>query len=90
MREDMSERERYEQTLMRVGRRLQSLGQLLEQAPAHLVGKGYAADPSVTGGRPVEIDLDELRELFDRASDRCVGTVLQRYHDLLLKLKTEP
>jgi hypothetical protein len=85
--EGAAQREQYEQTLMRIGRKLQSLGQLLEQAPAHLVVKGAASDPSVSGNRPVQVDLDELRELFDPASPRCVGTVLQGYHELLLELQ---
>jgi len=85
--EDLSERQRYEQTLMRTGRKLQSLGQLLEQAPAHLVAKGYPTEESVTGGRPVQIDLDEMRELFDPASPKCVGDVLRQYHELLARLK---
>jgi hypothetical protein len=85
--EHLSERQRYEQTLMRTGRKLQSLGQLLEQAPAHLVAKGYPANDAVTGGRPVLIDLDEMRELFDPTSSKCVGDVLKQYHELLARLK---
>lgn len=87
--DEMTERERYEQSLMRVGRKLQSLGQLLEQAPAHLVAKGFPSDPSVNGNRPVQIDLDELRELFDPSSPRCVGPLLHSYHELLLKLRSQ-
>ena len=86
--EELSERQRYEQTLMRTGRKLQSLGQLLEQAPAHLVAKGYPSDESVTGSRPAQIDLDELRALFDPTSPTCVAPLLQRYHELLAKAKT--
>jgi hypothetical protein len=84
--DELTERERYEQTLMRIGRKLQSLGQLLEQAPAHLVAKGYATDPSISGERPVQIDLDELRDIFDPGSPRCVGRVLESYHQLLVDL----
>jgi hypothetical protein len=79
------DRERFEQSLMRIGRKLQSIGQLLDQAPAHITAKGFAADDAVTGGRPVVIDLDEMRELFDPASPRCVGAVLAEYHALLLR-----
>ena len=43
------DRRHYEQALMRAGRRLQSLGQLLEQDPKRLVGKGFDFDPTVTG-----------------------------------------
>ncbi len=72
---------------MRTGRKLQSLGQLLEQAPAHLVAKGFPSSEAVTGSRPAQIDLDELRELFDPGSAKCVGPLLQRYHELLAKEK---
>jgi len=89
MPEELSEKQRYEQTLMRIGRRLQSLGQLLEQAPAHLVAKGFKSDPSITGPRPVEIDLDDMRDLFDRTSEKCVGPVLERYHEHLVRLKSQ-
>jgi hypothetical protein len=89
--EEQTDRQRYEQTLMRTGRKLQSLGQLLEQAPAHLVAKGFASDESVTGNRPAQIDLDELRELFDPASPKCVGRLLQQYHELLAgRRETDP
>ena len=80
-----ADREKYEQSLMRIGRKLQSIGQLLDQAPAHIMAKGFAADDAVTGGRPVVIDLDEMRELFDPSSPRCVGAVLSQYHALLLR-----
>lgn len=88
--EPTDDRERYEQMLMRVGRKLQSTGQLLEQAPARIVGKGFASDPTVTGDRPVQIDLDELREWFDRASLRNVGKLLQEYHDILAQRRSAP
>jgi hypothetical protein len=87
MRQDLSERERHEQSLMRIGRKLQSLGQLLEQAPSHLVVKGDNADPAISGPRPVQIDLDEMRDLFNPDSPRGVGQVLRSYHELLQKLK---
>jgi hypothetical protein len=87
MREDMSERERYEQSLMRIGRKLQSLGQLLEQAPSHLIIKGQTADPAIAGPRPVQIDLDEMRDLFSPESPKGVGQVLRGYHELLLRLR---
>jgi hypothetical protein len=88
--EPKGERERYEQMLMRVGRKLQSTGQLLEQAPARIVGKGFASDPAVTGDRPVQIDLDELKEWFDAASPRNVGKLLQEYHDILARRPHSP
>lgn len=72
---------------MRVGRRLQSLGQLLEQAPWHLVVKGAPVDPEVHGNRPAEIDLDELRTLFDPMAPGNVATMLREYHDLLRRLR---
>ena len=74
---------------MRIGRKLQSIGQLLDQAPAHIMAKGFKADDGVTGGRPVVIDLDEMRELFDPHSPRCVGNVLAEYHELLLKQRQQ-
>jgi hypothetical protein len=84
---DKDERAKREQTLMRIGRKLQSLGQLLEQAPSHLVAKGYPSDPSINGNRPVLIDMDELRELFDAGSPTNVGELLHQYHDLLAHLR---
>ncbi len=87
MRRDLSERERLEQSLMRIGRKLQSLGQLLEQAPSHLVVKGDNANPEISGPRPVQIDLDEMRDLFNPDSSGGVGQVLRSYHDLLQKLR---
>lgn len=87
MRQDLSERERLEQSLMRIGRKLQSLGQLLEQAPSHLVVKGDSADPAIAGPRPVQIDLDEMRDLFNPESSRGVGQALRSYHELLQKLR---
>ena len=74
------ERRRYEQTLMRIGRRLEALGQLLVQDPARVIGKGFSADPGVTGQRPIEIDMDELRGLFDRAQADNIGQLLSAYH----------
>ena len=85
MRQDLNDRERHEQSLMRIGRKLQSLGQLLEQAPSHLVIKGDSADPAIAGPRPVQIDLDEMRDLFSPDSPRGVGQVLRSYHELLEK-----
>jgi hypothetical protein len=76
-------RHQYEQALMRLGRRLQALGQLLEQGPTRLVGKGFAFDPAVTGPRPVQIEMDELREAFDRAAARNVGRLLAEYQGLV-------
>jgi hypothetical protein len=72
-------RREYEQALMRVGRRLQALGQLLEQGPTRLIGKGFDFDPQVTGPRPVQIDMDELRNTFDRLAPQNVGRLLAEY-----------
>jgi hypothetical protein len=80
------EKARYEQTLMRMGRKLQSLGQLLEQAPSHLVAKGFPSDPEINGNRPVIIDMDEMKALFDTASTKNVADTLREYHDLLRRL----
>jgi hypothetical protein len=80
------EKARYEQTLMRMGRKLQSLGQLLEQAPSHLVAKGFPSDPAINGNRPVIIDMDEMKALFDTASTKNVADTLREYHDLLRRL----
>jgi len=68
---------------MRIGRRLQSLGQVLEQAPARIVAKGFLSDASVTGDRPVVIEMDELRALFDEANGENVGVLLREYHEVL-------
>jgi hypothetical protein len=89
MRQDLNDRERHEQSLMRIGRKLQSLGQLLDQAPSHLVIKGDSADPAIAGPRPVQIDLDEMRDLFSPDSPHGVAQVLRSYHELLQKLRGE-
>jgi hypothetical protein len=68
---------------MRVGRRLQALGQLLEQDPNRLVGKGFDYDTSVVGQHPVQIEMDELRALFDPASPQNVGRLLAEYQALI-------
>jgi hypothetical protein len=82
------DRRQYEQALMRIGRRLQSTGQLLEQDPTRLAAKGYSFDESVTGARPLQIDLDELRAFFDPASPQNVGKLLQEYQALLAREKS--
>lgn len=86
---DPDEKAKHEQSLMRVGRKLQSLGQLLEQAPSHLVAKGFPSDPLINGDRPVSIDMDAMRELFDTASPKNVGDQLRQYHELLRRLRGE-
>jgi hypothetical protein len=82
-----SERRQYEQALMRIGRRLQSTGQLLEQDPTRLAAKGYEFDESITGARPLQIDLDELRGFFEPRSAQNVGKLLQEYQALLAREK---
>ena len=77
----------YEQTLMRIGRRLEALGQLLVQDPARVVGKGAEFDSSVTGKRPVEIDLNDLKQLFDAAEPKNIGQLLSEYHAALARTK---
>jgi hypothetical protein len=77
------DRRQYEQALMRIGRRLQSLGQLLEQDPQRVVGKGFEFDPQVTGPRPLQIDLAELRALFDAEAPDNVGRLLAEYQRLV-------
>jgi hypothetical protein len=84
------EKAKLEQTLMRMGRKLQSLGQLLEQAPSHLVAKGFPTDPAINGNRPAIIDMDELKAFFDTTAERNVGTTLSEYHDLLRRLRDRP
>lgn len=74
---------------MRVGRRLQSIGQLLEQAPARIVAKGFPRDEAVTGARPVEIDLAELRALFEESAPENVGALLHEYQEVLAKARRE-
>jgi len=68
---------------MRTGRRLQSLGQLLEQDPHRVVGKGFDFDPRITGPRPLQIEMDELRALFDPQSPQNIGRLLAEYQQLL-------
>jgi hypothetical protein len=82
-----SDRRAYEQALMRIGRRLQSTGQLLEQDPTRLIAKGFTFDESVTGARPLQIDLDELRGFFDLTAVQNVGKLLQEYQALLAQEK---
>jgi hypothetical protein len=82
-----NDRRGYEQALMRIGRRLQSTGQLLEQDPTRLAAKGFAFDASVTGPRPLQIDLDELRGFFEPDSPANVGRLLQEYQALLAREK---
>jgi hypothetical protein len=77
------ERRRYEQQLMRIGRRLEAIGQLLVQDPSRMAGKGFDLNESVTGSRPVQIEMDELRDLFDRTATGNVGELLERYHRVL-------
>ena len=83
-----SDRRQYEQALMRAGRRLQSLGQLLEQDPTRVVGKGFPIKPEITGPRPLEVDLDDLRNLFDPATAQNIGRLLAEYQSLLASEKT--
>jgi len=82
-----SDRRQYEQALMRIGRRLQSTGQLLEQDPTRLAAKGFEFDESITGARPLQIDLEELRGFFDLESAQNVGKLLQEYQALLAREK---
>jgi hypothetical protein len=77
------ERRQYEQALMRIGRRLQSLGQLLEQDPTRVVAKGYDFNAQVTGPRPLQFEMDELRGMFDPAAPQNVGRLLSEYQQLL-------
>jgi len=81
------ERRRYEQQLMRIGRRLEAIGQLLVQDPSRMAGKGFDFNESVTGSRPVQIEMDELRNLFDRGTDGNVGSLLSEYHSVLARQK---
>lgn len=79
------QRRQYEQRLVRIGRRLEALGQLLVQDPARVVGKGLGFDTSITGQRPVQIDMDELRALFDPTAADNIGQLLSLYHETLRK-----
>lgn len=81
------EKRQYEQALMRAGRRLQSVGQLLEQDPARVVGKGFDFDPDITGPRPLQIELDEMRAMFDPQAPQNVGQLLAEYQQLLARDK---
>src|SRR5439155_16057653 len=83
------ERRRYEQQLMRIGRRLEAIGQLLVQDPSRMVGKGFDFDDSVTGPRPVQIEMEELKGLFDQTADGNVGKILTEYHLVLAKQRNE-
>jgi hypothetical protein len=83
------DRRQYEQALMRAGRRLQSVGQLLEQDPTRVVGKGFEFDPAVTGPRPLQIDLEELRAMFDAQEAQNVGRLLAEYQQLIATEKPQ-
>jgi hypothetical protein len=85
--DDAAERTRQEQALMRVGRKLQSLGQLLEQAPSHLIPKGDTPDPEVNGNRPAVVEMEELRTLFDAGAPHNVAELLREYHALMKRLR---
>jgi hypothetical protein len=82
-----SDRRQYEQALMRIGRRLQSTGQLLEQDPTRIAAKGFQFDATVTGARPLQIDLDELRSFFEPDSAQNIGKLLQEYQALIASEK---
>lgn len=84
---DSERRREYEQTLMRIGRRMQALGQLFEQNPARLVAKGVEPDLQITGSHPIQIEMDDLRALFDVNTPGNVGQLLAEYHALLGRLK---
>ena len=84
------ERRRYEQQLMRIGRRLEAIGQLLVQDPSRMVAKGFDFDASVTGSRPVQIEMGELRDLFDDTAAGNVGKLLVEYHAVLARQKQQP
>jgi hypothetical protein len=84
---DSERRREYEQALMRIGRRMQALGQLFEQNPARLVAKGVEPDPEITGSHPVQIEMDDLRAMFDVNAGGNVGQLLAQYHALLGRLK---
>ena len=79
----MNRKRQYEQALMRVGRRLQSLGQLLEQDPHRVVAKGYPVQTAISGARPLEFDLEELRGFFEPTNSNNVGRLLAEYQSLL-------
>lgn len=78
-----SDPRQYEQALMRAGRRLQSLGQLLEQDPKRVVAKGFPIHEAVSGARPLQVDLEELRAFFEPESPQNVGRLLSEYQGLL-------
>ena len=77
------DRKQYERELMLTGRRLQSIGRLMEEDPQHLVGEGFDFDPAVTGPRPVKVDMDKVRAMFDPAEPQNVGRLLAEYQQLL-------
>src|SRR4029077_10214253 len=78
-----AEKRQYEQALMRAGRRLQSLGQLLEQGPKRVVAKGFPIQTAISGARPLELDMDELRGMFDPQAFQNVGRLLAEYQKIL-------
>lgn len=84
---DSGQRREYEQTLMRIGRRMQALGQLFEQNPARLVATGVEPDPEITGSHPVRVEMDDMRAMFDVNAPGNVGQLLAEYHALLRRLK---
>ena len=73
---------------MRIGRRLQSVGQLLEQDPSRIVAKGAEFNAEVTGPRPLQIEMDELRGVFDSSAAQNVGRLLAEYQQLLAAEKS--
>jgi hypothetical protein len=82
-----AEKRQYEQALMRAGRRLQSLGQLLEQDPTRVVAKGFPITTEVTGPRPLEVDMNELGGLFDAQASHNIGRLLAEYQQMIAREK---
>ena len=54
-----------------------------------MVGKGFDFDDSMTGPRPVQIEMEELKGLFDQTADGNVGKILTEYHLVLAKQRNE-
>jgi len=69
-----------EQQIRRIGRRLQAVGQLLDQNPRRLIPpdcEGATAGPS-----GLLLDVAELHALLDPSNPNGVSQLLCRYHSL--------
>jgi hypothetical protein len=71
-----------ERQLRRIGRRLQAVGQLLDQNPRKLITPDCENAPTGSRSRALLLDVTELRGFFDPSNPDGVSQLLCRYHTL--------